>query len=237
MPVVGDQDLIDSTARVARVGIFSVLGQMMFIVGMMIYRLPPTEFIRHRGAQLRAAHGAVAGKVADANDAAARAKWKTTRSAMRFVQAAVAITAVALPLSFVGPWLLIRNSRRGIVAWTWPPPSFGKGDRALPKPFTAQVLETDTGKLAYLYVVDFGIGLIIVGFAIVLAPFGYFFSGGDLIVLGAAVLLTAGAAARFPTRGRIAAWIERQQELLNHERHQMRIERQQEVLKQKRHKI
>ena len=69
MRVVGDQDLIDSTARVARVGIFSVLGQMMFIVGMMIYRMPPTEFTRHRGAQLRAAHGAVAGKVADANDA------------------------------------------------------------------------------------------------------------------------------------------------------------------------
>jgi hypothetical protein len=85
--------------------------------------------------------------------------------------------------------------------------------------------------------VDFGIGLIIVGFAIVLLPFGYFLSGGNLFALGAAVLLTAAAAAQFPTRGRIAAWIERQQELLNHERHQMRIERQQEVLQQKRHKI
>ena len=237
MAVVGDIDLIDSTARVARIGIVSVLGQLMFIVGMMIYRMPPTEFIRHVGAELRVANGAAAGKEADANEAAQRAKWKATRGAIRFVWVSVAITAVALPLSFVGPWLLTRNSRRGIVAWTWPPPSFGRGDRTLPKPFTAAVLETDTGKLAFLYVVEFGISLTILGFASVLLPFGYFLSGGNLIALSAGVLLTAAAAARFPTPGRIAAWIERQQELLDHERKQMRIERQQEVLNQKRHKV
>jgi len=231
MPAAGDEAVIDSTARLARNGIVAVLAQLILIIGTLIYQIPPFQFIRRPGADHRAAQGAAAGKVADANEAARRAKWQASRVAVRSVWITVAITALVLPLSFVGPALMTRRSRRGIVAWTWPPPSF-----KAPKPFTAQVLESDTGKLAFLYVVEFGIGLTMVAFAIVLVPFGYFLSGGHLIVLGAAVVLIATAAARFPTRGRIVCWIARQQDLLNHERKQTRVERQQEVLDQKKHK-
>ena len=98
-----------------------------------------------------------------------------------------------LPLSFVGPALMTRHTRQGIAAWTWPPPSF-----RFVKPFTAEVLESDTGKLAFLYVFEFGIGMVIVGFAILFLPFGYFLSSGNPIVFGAALMLIAAAAARIP---------------------------------------
>jgi hypothetical protein len=219
MSLAADQGVIDATARLARSGYVAILGQMLFIIGTMIYQVPPFELSRRPGAEVRAAPGDAAGKkVADANAAARRVMRRA--SARVPMLAGVAITVVALPLSYVGPGLLTRARRRGIAAWTWPPPSFGRG--TLPKPFTAEVLESDTGKLAFLYVVELALGWVFVGFAIVLIALAYVMSSGSPIVLGAAVLLTAAAAARFPARNRIAAWIEHQQDVLDQERHDIR---------------
>jgi hypothetical protein len=238
MPVARDQDVMDSTARLARTAFVSILGQLLFCIGIMIYQVPPLAFLQRPGADFKAAPSAAAGKVADANAAARRAmpradlnrpgSFRSNATAIVGVAVwiAVGIAAVALPLSLVGPALMTRHSRQGIAAWTWPPSSFRYS-----KPFTAPVLESDTGKLAYLYIFEFGIGWLIVAFTILLMPFGFFLSGGNPIVLGAAVLLIAAIAVRFPSRHRVASWIERQQELLNQDRQKMRIERQQEVLK------
>jgi hypothetical protein len=194
MSTTGDRHVIDSVLPSIRNGFVGLLVQLLFIIGIMIYTAPPFAFIQRRGADLRAAPGAAA--------ALEVVFW-----------IAVAITAAAFPLSFVCPPLTTQHWRRGIAARTWPPPSFRPSE-----PFTAEVLRSDTGKLAFLYTVEYGVGLTIIGLATFFVSFCYFLSSGNPIILGAVGLLLLAYAARFPTRNRIATWIERQQELLDQER-------------------
>jgi hypothetical protein len=211
MSMAGDQDVIESVARYARNNFVSCLWQMLIVIGVMSYHSPPFAFIRHRGADLEAAPAAVAGKLANANPHAARSP-RTTRTVALVVRIAVAVTAMALSLSFVGPWLFVRHWRRCIVSSTWPPASF-----RVRKPFTAEVIQSDTGKLALVYTWKLFVGLVIVACATVPVGLCYFLSR-EPIVFGAVVLLIAVAAVRFPSRDRVASFIKRQQDLLDHER-------------------
>ena len=159
---------------------------------------------------LKAAPDPVATNIANAANFGA---MQEARTRAVFVRIAVAIIALALPLSFAIPAaLLVRSWRRGIASSTWP----GRSTN-LPMPFTADALQADTGKLCFAYFAQLFIGIAVNGFSIIPVAICYVF-GRNPMVSGAAVLLTAVVASRFPVRDRIAAWIERQQGLLDQER-------------------
>jgi hypothetical protein len=88
MLLAGDQEVIDATARLARSGYVAILGQMLFIVGIMIYQVPPFELSRRPGAAAKAA--------------ARRVMRPASSRVPMFVGVGVAITVVALPLSYPG---------------------------------------------------------------------------------------------------------------------------------------
>jgi hypothetical protein len=123
---------------------------------------------------------------------------------------AVAFAAVGLPLSFLLPGWMSNQNRRSIAAGTWNAP----GTPAL---FGPGALESDTGKLAFVYQTQ-----LIVGAAMNEGPAFFavvaYMLGKNPIALGLAVLLLVAMVVRFPTRLRVASWIDRQQELLIQDR-------------------
>lgn len=119
---------------------------------------------------------------------------------------AVAFAATALPLSFLIPKWMTDQNRRSIAAGTWAPPA-GANRNAPPMP------ESDAGKLASVYMTQFIVGAALNEAPAFLACIAYLI-GKDPIALGLASLLLGALIVRFPTRARIASWIEEQQDLL-----------------------
>ena len=123
---------------------------------------------------------------------------------------AVAYTAVTLPMSFVVPRLVAGQNRRSIAAGTWKPPV---GRSPSVTPLNPDAFQTNSGKLALSYNTQFIIGAALIEGAAFFAAVAYFI-GKNPIALGLALFLVGMILMRFPTRLRVAAWIDSQQELL-----------------------
>jgi hypothetical protein len=122
---------------------------------------------------------------------------------------AVALAAIGLPLSFVIPAQISRGMRRGIAMGKWTPPVAPNTPRGSISP---DALRFDTGTLAVAYQTQFLIGAAI-NEGLAFFALAAYMIGRNPIALGLALLLIAALIFRFPTRMRLAAWIERQQEL------------------------
>jgi hypothetical protein len=127
---------------------------------------------------------------------------------------AVAFAAIGLPLSYVLPAQISRGMRRRIATENWTPPV---GVNAPSGALSPGEPWTDTRKLALTYQTQFLIGAAINEGLAFFAGVAYLL-GRNPIALGLALLLIATLALRFPTRNRLASWIERQQELLVQDR-------------------
>jgi hypothetical protein len=131
---------------------------------------------------------------------------------------AVAFAAVGLPLSVLVPRWITDQNRRSIAAGTWVPPSrAGRTVLGTPAPIGPEAPESDTGKLASVYFTQFIVGAALNEGPAFFASLAYLI-GSHPIALGLAVLLIGALIVRFPTRLRIASWIDRQQELLIQDR-------------------
>jgi hypothetical protein len=122
---------------------------------------------------------------------------------------AVGLAALALPLSFIVPVLITNQYRRSIATGKWDParvPRFG-----------ADAGESDTSKLAGVYMNQLIIGAALDEGAAFFAGVAYML-GKDPIALGVAIVLLCAIIARFPTTQRVATWIDRQLEMLFSER-------------------
>jgi hypothetical protein len=128
--------------------------------------------------------------------------------------AAVAITAMMLPMSMIVPGLIASQNRRNIAAGTWKPAS---GQYPPGSPFGPESLQSDAGKLAFVYQTQFIIGAALNEGPAFFVLVAYMLEKNP-IALGLAILLLVALAARFPTRLRVSSWIDRQQELLTQER-------------------
>jgi hypothetical protein len=123
---------------------------------------------------------------------------------------AVAVAVVAIPLSLLVPSLVVKTARKQIAQGTWRPPDRGTG--TLP-----QGALSDTLCFAAVYQTSLIVGAALNEGAAFLALIAYMVEGLPAI-LGLAVLLIVGVAARFPTRARVEQWIDAQKELLLEEK-------------------
>lgn len=199
-------------------GVFAVLVQLLGLVGVMFYSAPPFAVIARPSADQRTAPGAAAGKAPAAGSAATRPLPRANPSpVLRGVVIPCAFAAVVLLLSLVIPGLINVLNRRSILAGTW---SIRReaGNEGLSDVFTDDVLNHDTGKLAFGYVVQLGIRACITGFATVIAVGLNVLLGGSPVVLGAVVLFITATILPFPTASHVASWLDRQRELLALER-------------------
>jgi hypothetical protein len=128
--------------------------------------------------------------------------------------AAVAFTALEVPLSFVVPSVIAKQNRRAIAAGTWTPPA-QSGRPAQGQ--NAEALKTDAGKLATVYQMQLILGAALTEGAAFFAGVAYLLEKNP-IALGLALLLVGGLVARFPTTIRVERWIAEQQERLTLER-------------------
>ena len=131
---------------------------------------------------------------------------------------AVAVAAAGLPLSFLVPGWITAQNRRSIAAGTWVPPSgVNRNAPGTPAPSSPETLQSDTGKLASVYQMQFIVAAALNEGPAFFACLAYMI-GKNPIAMGLALLLLVALIARFPTRLRFASWVDRQQELLVQDR-------------------
>lgn len=116
--------------------------------------------------------------------------------------------AAAVLARLVVPPLLVRGFRRQIAAGAWPPPGAGNSPAA---PLS------DAGKLAAVNTVRTIVSVAILEGAAFFLIVAYQTERNPLS-LGPAVLLVLMIAAHFPTRGRVADWVEMQLPRLDEDR-------------------
>jgi hypothetical protein len=122
---------------------------------------------------------------------------------------AVGFAALALFLSFIVPGLITNQNRRAIAAGKWP---------LTPDPrLGTEASQSDTGKLAVVYLSQLIVGAALNEGAAFFALIAYMM-GKDPLALSVAIVLLAAILVRFPTTQRVALWIDRQQEMLFLER-------------------
>jgi hypothetical protein len=125
---------------------------------------------------------------------------------------AVGMGVAGLVLSFVIPSVIVASARRKIAKGTWTPPA----TRDLTQP--AQIYPAgDTGGLAYVYQTQLIIGSALSEGMAFFATIAYMLERNPL-ALGMALILLASLIIRFPTRGRVNAWIDQEQSKLQKER-------------------
>jgi hypothetical protein len=127
---------------------------------------------------------------------------------------AVVFAAILLPMSVIIPGLVTRQQRRNIAAGKWTPPF---NPKARGSASGAETSQSDTGKLAFVYQNQFIIGAALNESPTFFAAIAYMI-GRESLALGLACVLLLALALRFPTRTRVASWIDRQQELLIQDR-------------------
>jgi hypothetical protein len=144
---------------------------------------------------------------ARANPAQTRIEPEPDRPSMGTIitWVAVALAAMALPLSFVVPRLVAQQGRRAIAAGTW--------SATMKMPIAPEASPTDADKLAMVYQTQLIIGAAMNEGAAFFAAISYLIEK-DPIALGLGILLVGGLIARFPAKDRVALWIDRQQEQL-----------------------
>lgn len=195
MSTASEQDAIDKVTRTGQI----IVGAL--IAGVVVL-LAVASLIDVRP-KANAPPGAVAAAGADRNG---------TGSLITYT--ALAFAAVLLPVSFVVPGLIAQQNRRAIAAGKWiPPGQGGPPDRQI----NPEALATDAGKLAVVYQVQHIIGAAMNEGVAFFAGIAYLVEKNP-IALGLAVLLLGGLVVRFPTSGRVALWIDQQQQTLIQER-------------------
>jgi hypothetical protein len=138
----------------------------------------------------------------------------TTGSSPLITYIAVASGVALLPASFLVPGIVAAQQRRSIAAATWAAP--GGGNRPIAG-LGSDAYQTDTGKLAVVYLSHSIVGAAINEGAAYFAAIAYLIEKNP-IALGLTFLLIGGLILRFPTRGRLEQWIDHQQELLIQDR-------------------
>lgn len=205
-------DVIDTTMRLTQqmMGGFgmSFLG-LVLLGGYSTYRAAPSAVVQPPGSQQAPGQGTAPRNVGVA-DSAPRVGLRSQVYVEKLHLIVLAVAGIVLPVSFVLPWLIVRSRRRGIASGTWPKLLEQSNS---PGPFSPEALSSDTGKLAFLFAAQLGLGSFINTFALFLASVAYLFTR-DLVTLAVAIVLLVGVVVRFPTRARVAGWIDRQQELI-----------------------
>lgn len=138
----------------------------------------------------------------------------TTVSVPLITYAAVAFTAVLLPVSLLVPGLLAARQRRSIAAGTWAASQAGNRPIAGISP---EAIQTDTGKLAIVYMTQTTVDAAVNSGAANFAAIAYMIEKNPLALL-LTLLLVGGIVVRFPTRHRVELWIDEQREKLILER-------------------
>jgi len=134
-----------------------------------------------------------------------------------WVVAAAAV--VSLPLSVFLPRRWLTKNRRQIAAGTWYSQSRRWVDKSgeLDELLKHEAIRSDRGQLAYVCSQQCTVGGVLLILPLWLAGMVYIGTKSP-IALAVGVLLTCGLFARFPTRTRLANWIDRQEEALLQER-------------------
>ncbi|MFI5458033.1 MAG: hypothetical protein ACHRXM_21545 [Isosphaerales bacterium] len=197
MSAISDQDWITNVIRTSQIIVGALIaGVLTFVAIAFMVDLRP-----NRQAGVQAEAGANAG-------VRAGAQFALTDSIITYT--AVAFAAVLLPLSFVVPNLVTRQSLRAIAGGLSPFPS--PSNPAVPAT-GPQMPQTETGKLAALYSSNLIIGAALNEGLTFFAAMAYLIEKNP-IALGLSLLLIAVLIARFPTAGRVERWIEQQREKL-----------------------
>jgi hypothetical protein len=204
MSTINDENIINSMTRTLQI----IAGAL--IVGVVLFLGVATVM----GPLVPAARaGAAPGRGAGAN-AAPQPATDSMDIGDIITWVAVLLAAIILPLSFVVPRYVASGIRRNIAAGKWTPPVAPNDPRGS---ISREALQSDTGKLAFAYQTPFIIGAALNEGVAFFAAVAYMV-GGNPIALGLALLLLGALILRFPTRPRVASWIERQQELLAQDR-------------------
>jgi hypothetical protein len=205
MSTTGDQDFIAGFRTRCQIIVGALITGVVVMLGI------ATFVAQQQPAAARPGAGAMAvdaqGNPADANLDDRPNNGQDVASILTWM--AVGLAAVMLPMSFVLPGLIAQQNRRAIVAGTWP--MVKGGSSAVP--IASEALQTDASKLAIVYQTQLIIGAAMNEGVAFFAAIVYMI-GKNPIALGLAILLLGGLIVRFPTRDRVALWIDRQQEHL-----------------------
>ena len=211
MSMPNDEDVMNSVTRTIQIIAGSLITGVAVMLGVSVAVAPIV------GAPPGAGGAVGAGQALDANAGPPPAAGSMDLGEI-LTWAAVAAAAAILPLSFLLPGWITDQNRRSIAAGTWVPPSRVNPNVLNPSaPFGPESLQSDTGKLAVLYQTQFIVGAALNEGPAFFACIAYMI-GKNPIALGLALMLLVALIARFPTRLRVASWIDRQQELLLQER-------------------
>jgi hypothetical protein len=216
MSTIDEQDLINRLTLRAQITLaVSVAGLVVILI---VYHVqhPHGAFGGQRGL------GAVPGKAVGANAGHLPAPVTAYHGDI-LDWIVVAAAAVSLSLSVFLPRLLVTTNRRQIAVGTWASQAkqieHADGDEGVPDTLLRHpALQSDRGKLAYVCGMQFSLGGFLLYPAFAFAAY-VSMSTKSPIALGVAVLLACGLVAWFPTRTRVANWIDRQEETLIQERH------------------
>jgi len=213
MSITDDPDAVDSATRRARSLFAYFLVGTTCVLGFSIYQAGYSWVVQRPNAHPHAGPGAARGKVAGSG-AVPRPAVRPGGFGETLARIAVVVAAVALVLSFVVPWRIVHQSRWRIAGGFWSPPHARTTVDLFVDP---GAIGSDRGKLAFVYGTQLVLGAAFNEGAAFLAALAYMF-GRNPIALGVAILLLAVTLVRFPTRARVACWIDRQQEWLTRER-------------------
>jgi len=192
------QDPINSTTRTCQIMTASLVVGVVVMLGFSIWLDP----IASERAAPRPGPGNDFVKGAGA-DAIGRPVTDSPDVGQILTWIAVPFALLLAAISFVVPGLITSGGRRKIAARR--------------TPSDPDALEADTRELALLYQTKHIAAAAICEGPAFFAAIVYML-GKDPIAIGAAVLLLGLLIMRFPTHRRVAAWIDRQQEALIHER-------------------
>jgi len=197
MSTISDQETITNVTRTSQIIVGTLIaGVLTFVAIAFMVDVRPNQ---QAGVQAEAG----------ANAKVPAAGWVAFIDAF-MTYTAVIFAAVLLPLSFVVPNLVTRQSLRALTGGPSPSPSASNP----PVPATGpQAPQTETGKLAAMYSSNLIIGAALNEGVTFFAATAYLLEKNP-IALGLAVLLIAVLIARFPTAGRVERWIEQQREKL-----------------------
>jgi hypothetical protein len=197
MSAIDDQDTIGNVTRNAQIIIGALIAGVLTFVAISCF------------VDLRPDPQAGAPPVAGANGNVP-AVGRVAPTDPFITYAAVLVAAISLPMSLVLPNLIAARSLREIAQAPSPSPS--PGDRAM-RATPRGMAQTETGKLASLYLSNLIVGAATNEGAAFFAAVAYLIEKNP-IALGTALVLVAVLIARFPTADRVNRWIELHREKL-----------------------
>jgi hypothetical protein len=208
MTTADDDQAIDSVTRVAQIVMAALIAGALMLLGIAVMLAPLLEAGPGQGARAADAKAADQGQgirpPSGAMDIGEILAWIS-----------VGYGVVAMVCSFFVPRLIVNRQRRRIAEGKWDATAFTARPRGAAQ--TAPPLESDTAKLAVIYTTQLIIGAAFLEGGAMLAAVAYLL-GKQPVALSAAILLICLLVAEFPTRARVAAWLDRQMQRLMLER-------------------